>query len=202
MAEGVGIVVCETVADEFATVAAREGWQDVRVIGLPGGCVPGAPAAGRAPPDAVSLPADLDLHHLRCPCSAGLPDHVTVHDHIAGRRLATVFQLFLPADVVDQHLAAGAHLVTPGWLARWPEFLARQGFTATTAREMFQEFARRVVLVDTGIDGEARSRCEEFASGLGLPWLAVDAGLDLATLILHGIMLEVRHERHVRPVNG
>jgi hypothetical protein len=146
----------------------------------------------------VSLPAGLDLHHLRCPCSAGLPDHVTVHDHVAGRRLATVFQLFLPADVVDQHLAQGAHLVTPGWLARWPEFLARQGFTAATAREMFQEFARRVVLVDTGIDGDARSRCEEFASVLGLPWLAVDAGLDLATLVLRDVMLEVRHERHVR----
>lgn len=198
MADGVGILVCETVADEFATVVSREGWQDARVIGLPGGCVPGAPAAGRPPPDARPLPTDLDLHHLRCSCRQNLPATVTVHDHVAGRRLATVFQLFLPADLVDQHLADGAHLVTPGWLVRWPERLASQGFTVATAREMFQEFARRIVLVDTGIAGDARTRCGEFAAYLDLPWLAIDAGLDLATLILRDIMLEIRHERQVR----
>ena len=194
MTGDLSILVCETVVPEFEAVVEREGWDHVEVLSLAGGCVqrgrqPGPPAALVAD---LRLPASRDLHHVRCGCCPDLGLPLTVHDHIAGRRLENCFQLFMPGGEVDQYLAAGAYLATSGWLAAWEEHLAREGLTAATARELFQEIATNVVLVDTGIRSDSEQHCRAFSRCLDLPWTVVHAGLDLTTLFLR----EVIHRAH------
>jgi len=194
-----GLMVCESVVPELSTVVRREGWTDMEIVPLRGGCLPGA-ATRQHPTDlsTPALPPNLELHQIRCACAPALSGTVVVHDRIAGQRIDSIFQLFLPRGVVEHHQEAGAYLTTPGWLARWEEHLDAHGLGGALAREVFQEFARSVVLVDTGIDATAESRCQAFSQHLRLPWLVIDAGLDLATLFLrdirHGIIAERRRQ--------
>jgi hypothetical protein len=197
MGAELGLVACETVVPELEAVVAAEGRDDVVVLPFVGGCMhhhlAGAPEAADPEPGR-HLPTDLPLHHIRCGTCPRLPLPATVHDRIAGHRLENCFQLFLPAGVVAQHLQAGAYLATSGWLANWEEHLARQGLTASLARELFGEFARRVVLVDTGIRPGAKDDCRAFSRCLDLPWTTIDAGLDLTTLFVREILAQAERQ--------
>lgn len=196
MSRDIGLLVCESVVPELTTVVRREGWADVEVIPLRGGCLPGAPPRIRPTELAPSsVPPNLALHQIRCACGPALPGPVQAHDQIAGHRIDSVFQLFLPRGVVMHHIAAGAYLVTSGWLARWEAHLADLGLAGGLAREVFQEFARSVVLVDTGIDPDAERHCRAFSTHLQLPWTVIDAGLDLATLCLREVVQGIRSAR-------
>lgn len=201
MSRDLGLMVCESVEPELTTVVRREGWADVQVVPLHGGCLPGA--APRLHPVDLAVPAlppNLELHQIRCACAPPLAGPVQVHDHIAGHRIDNIFQLFLPRGVVMRHIDAGAYLVTSGWLSRWETHLADLGLSGVLAREMFQDFARSIVLVDTGIDPDAEAHCRAFSAHLQLPWTVIDAGLDLATLYLREVVHEVRAARQAREV--
>ncbi len=187
-----GLVACETVVPELEAVIAAEGRDGVVVLPVAGGCMhralPDQPAVADPEPGR-RLPTGLALHHIRCGACPRLPLPAAVHDRIAGHRLENCFQLFLPAGVVAQHLQAGAYLATSGWLARWEEHLARQGLTASLAREVFGEFAHSVLLVDTGIRPGAEADCRAFSRCLDLPWTTVHAGLDVTTLFVREILV-------------
>jgi hypothetical protein len=201
MSRDIGLMVCESVVPELTAVVRGEGWADVEVIPLRGGCLPGA--APRLHPVDLAVPAlppNLALHQIRCACAPALPGTVEVHDQVAGHRIESLFQLFLPYGVVMHHIGAGAYLVTPGWLAHWDAHLADLGLAGALAREMFQEFARSVVLVNTGIDPDAEAHCRAFSAHLQLPWTVIDAGLDLATLYLRELVHGIRAARQAREV--
>lgn len=203
MGADLGILVCESIAPEVEAVVLREGWEGVQVMALASGCVPDRRAGPGPRPDiGLAPPAGLDLHHIRCGCCPRLALPAVSHDHIAGRRLENCFQLFLPAGLVDQHLQDRAYLVTSGWLDHWPEHLARQGLTDDLARELFGEIARRIVLVDTGIRGDAEDRCREFARLLDLPWGVLHAGLGQITLFMEGIIARVEAARQADHLAG
>ncbi len=203
MARDLGILVCETVAPEFEAVVASEGWTDVRILTMAGGCL--QRDLGRSPPPptpGLTVPEGCDLHHVRCACCPDPALPLTVHDQVAGRRLENCFQLFMPGGEVAQHLAAGAHLVTSGWVTHWADHLARQGLTPAVAREMFQETARSVVLVDTGVHEDAEASCRAFSRCLDLPWTVVRTGLDLTTLFLRDVLAGARAARQAEQLRA
>lgn len=197
-----GLMVCSTVVPELTAVVRREGWQDVEVVSLCGDCLPGT-AARRQPTSLATpaLPPNLELHQIGCACGPSLSGAVQVHDRIGGQRIDSIFQLFLPRGIVEHHLAAGAYLVTSGWLTRWREHLEALGLAGDLAREVFQGFARSVVLVDTGIDPAATDHCRDISRHLRLPWQVIDAGLDLATLFLRDIRHGIIDQRRQREVD-
>ncbi|WP_224959360.1 response regulator [Geomonas subterranea] len=84
----------------------------------------------------------------------------------------------------DRHTAAGAYLVTPGWLARWRSFVEGWGFDESTGAKFFAESCSRVTLVDTGSSPESIRSLEEFGAFVQRPVEAVAAGLELLSLQL------------------
>src|SRR4051812_28808668 len=66
-------------------------------------------------------------------CCAGLASCADCSVH----RLGQCFYLVAPPALVDHHLASGAYLVTPGWLADWRARLTHLGIDAATAPAMF-----------------------------------------------------------------
>jgi len=107
----------------------------------------------------------LDFADHGCPCRlpppagpAGPPelrsDALTC---VAVDRAAppTCFHLLAGETLVEELLASGAHLVTPGWLRGWPGQLQALGLDQATAREVIGGAAKEVVLLDTGVGPDA-----------------------------------------------
>jgi signal transduction histidine kinase/CheY-like chemotaxis protein len=163
--------------------------------------------------DAITL-RELPAHCGRPPLAAQALDEV--HTGLAGRveviggaccarlpgacgpcqvhRLAQCFELVAPPPLVAHHLARGAYLVTPGWLAHWRARVAHLGIDAATAPAIFGESMQRVVLLDTGAVPGCAELLQEFAAFVGLPAEIVPVGLDYVRLQLAGLVTRRRLE--------
>lgn len=101
----------------------------------------------------------------------------------------TCFQLFISRWEQDFLTRQGAYLMTPGWLARWREYIQEWQFDAPTGRAFFQESARKLVLLDTGVNPGSAFHLQEFSAYTALPseiipvdmrWLRASLGQALA----------------------
>jgi hypothetical protein len=108
---------------------------------------------------------------------------------------ANCFELILGGSLVQGLAERGAHLVTPGWLARWEEHLAGWGFDQATARLFFQESVNKIVLADTYVDPGSHARLHAFADYIGLPSEVLPIGLDVMKLWLKQVEQEWRFSR-------
>lgn len=173
---------CTNFHGEVAAAVAAEGWTDVHTAAVPARC--GCPplrwdeVAAVLPPGCQQVVlmgracvAGMGEGEGRTPAPAGLPPVQVV-------RLAQCFHLAAGPHQVAQAMAAGGHLVTPGWLAHWREHLARMGLPAGLAAAFFHEHARELVLLDTGVDPQATTDLADFAAAVALPTRRVDVGLD------------------------
>ncbi|MBU5611770.1 response regulator [Geomonas azotofigens] len=84
----------------------------------------------------------------------------------------------------DRLTAAGAYLVTPGWLARWRSFVEGWGFDRSTGADFFAESCAGITLVDTGSSPESLRWLEEFGAFVQRPVESVPVGLELLALQL------------------
>ncbi|MBI3184058.1 MAG: GAF domain-containing protein [Myxococcales bacterium] len=100
------------------------------------------------------------------------------------------FDLVLDGRLIEQHVRAGAHLVTPGWLAGWQRHVQRWGFDREGARECFREFAKKLLLLDTGVDPRSAERLSELSEFLALPSEVQQIGLELLELRLRAVLLQ------------
>lgn len=94
--------------------------------------------------------------------------------------------------MVDEAIAEGGYLISPGWLQNWQAHVSELGFDSETAGAFFQDFAKRLVLLDTGIDVRAIDLLEEFQAAVGLPAQRLAVGLDHLRLLMNGWVLEWR----------
>jgi len=95
-------------------------------------------------------------------------------------------------ELVEQLIADGAYLLTPGWARHWKSYLRAQGFDQALARQYFHEFASQLVLLDTGADPQAMLRLHEMGVYLDLPTRRLPCGLDYLRLFLTGLVLDWR----------
>ena len=102
-----------------------------------------------------------------------MPEKVRFHT------MANCFSIFLGSAQIEQLLAGGAYLVTPGWLGHWQGWMAQWRFDEKTAGEYFAEFSSRIVLLDTGVDKNVKEKLESFAAFVNIPHETIQVGLDL-----------------------
>ncbi|MFO0582798.1 MAG: hypothetical protein U0229_11015 [Anaeromyxobacter sp.] len=151
------LLACRFLVEEVREATARLGAHvEVRRAPCPARCSAGGtfrrePPAPRPsePPPLVAACADPRL------LSAWPP-------------VPTTFHLLADGALLDPALAAGALLVTPGWLRTWRDELA-QGGPLAPALELLRESHRKVVLLDTGLDAGAPAAARELAAALDLP---------------------------------
>lgn len=194
----IGILVCSVLAEEMAAVVTQNQWHDVEIIPVAQACLPGTlqPELSALEP-LPEATADLDLHFFKCACHVVSPLPDSLEQNTTLHPVSNCFRMLLPAPLVDHYTGNGGHLVTPGWVRHWERNLLELGLDQASARDLFQETARTIVLLDTGTCRDAQANCENFAAYLGLPWEAVPTGLELATRSLESIVLEARLAQQV-----
>jgi len=190
------ILCCQNFYPEVAAGIAAEGWSDVVAAAFPARC--GRPALrwdelrSRLPEDVaeVLVLGCACLHGLG-PAPAGFPPGRTIS-------LPQCFCLVAGEPLVNEALAAGAYLLTPAWLADWRGQLESLGFNVEHAGKFLAEFARELVLFDTGVSPEAEGQLAEFAAAVRLPFRRVVVGLEYVRLRLGRLAAEWRLARQIQ----
>jgi diguanylate cyclase (GGDEF)-like protein len=110
------------------------------------------------------------------------------------------FQLFINLEFVDFLIEKGAYLMTPGWLSTWQKQFERWGFNQSTAQSFFQEFTRKLILLDTGVDQEAENNIRALSDYLNIPFEALPVGLSCFQNYLATIISDWRLEKSTKRV--
>ncbi|WP_051434511.1 ATP-binding protein [Desulfonatronum lacustre] len=100
------------------------------------------------------------------------------YPHLRTRAHGQCLELIIPPKLLAHLQAHGAFTVSAGWLANWEQVMRDWKADAPTARMMFQESAREVVLLDTFGRPEDKARLHAFAGYVGLPAVVLPVGLD------------------------
>jgi signal transduction histidine kinase len=171
-------LVCGNFHDEIAAAIAAEGWSDVDCASFPTRC-------GHPPLTWEELrslvPEDCSQAILLGrACLQGMGEPPPDWPPVRALTLQECFGLAAGDALVAEAIQCGAYLLTPGWLRDWRARLSEMGFAAEGAGEFFREFARELLLLDTGTDPEARTRLAELSAALELPARRLAVGLDHA----------------------
>jgi len=130
---------------------------------------------------------------LDCFISDGCPDFcddVQNHDNINLHRIPQCLSWLLNKTLVEEMLASGAYIVSPSWLEKWKfQVMKRWKFDKVTARQFFGEFAKELVLLDTGMYGDCTKKMLEFSAYVDIPWRIVPVGLEHLQLHLERELL-------------
>ncbi|MBN2002707.1 MAG: DUF1638 domain-containing protein [Anaerolineae bacterium] len=186
------LLTCDFFAKEVAAVIAAEGWSDVDSIAFPARC--GRPPLSDAELSELVKGRKYDAVHIiggRCACALCKPPEPGAPDVVY--TLEPCLAVLAGQTYVQHLIRSGTYLLSPGWLAQWPENLKQWGFEdQALARAFFAEFASRLALLDSGIDPDAGQKLSEFAAFLDLPYQTIPVGLDFLREMLAGRIVEWR----------
>jgi diguanylate cyclase (GGDEF)-like protein len=185
--EQLHLIVCETLAEEFRAVLAQENSDDVSFSTFPARCTPPqidpeqlATAVTACPPGRVCC--------IVGPCgTAALGDLPAV---LVGRFrwIEVCPDLLLGPQLTDYYRSLGDYLVLPGDLVHWA---AAEGIGNSEPIRT----ARRLVLLDTGLDPKAPAQFAAVTANLGHPSVTLPVGLSHLRLFMARIILEWRLEQ-------
>lgn len=184
MIDQLQLFVCGNFSEEARLILADECFADVTLVVFPSLC-------GRPPITGAEIArlagGDIETRSVclfgSC-CAAELKKMAINTQYFRLQHLDQCFHLICNKNLIDQQIKEGAYLLTPGWLADWPEKLKFMGFNREIAREFFGESARKLVLLDTGTKKDSLSQLQAFAEFVGLPFATISVGLDYMQLML------------------
>ncbi|MDX9746503.1 MAG: diguanylate cyclase [Syntrophales bacterium] len=162
--------VCEHFLKEAEAALAAENLGNVSVTAFPARC--GRPPLGREEivEWATASGNTGRFEIFGGPCLKGLSEFISNDYDIQVHRLENCFQMVADSFLINRCLDGGAYLTTSGWLADWPDNMKRFGLDRKTARDMFGETTKKIVLLDTGVDDRGPEHLRAFAGYLGKPF--------------------------------
>jgi PAS domain S-box-containing protein len=182
------VAVCQIYLSEVVTVIDLEHWDDVRVVAFPSRC--GRPPLGK--PELQELVGD-DVGEIlviggACVCGLEKSERPTCKQSL------NCFALFHSRLLVEEFMAQGAYLVTPGWLEVWREKIEEFGFGQKELRDFFSDSMKKIVLLDTLLKPESGGQLEELCEHVGLEGEKVGVGLDYFQMYLTNCVLDWRQQ--------
>lgn len=101
------------------------------------------------------------------------------------------FYMFAPKTLVKHYMVEGAYIITPGWLHQWKSYVQNfWGFDKNTATSFFNEFCKKLVLLDTLGESTILEELKEFSSFVDKPYEIVPIGLEYFNLYVQNIVKE------------
>ncbi|MBI2851488.1 MAG: DUF1638 domain-containing protein [Chloroflexi bacterium] len=187
------VIVCENFKREAGAVIQSERLDDVILVTFDADCDPFSSGSDAL----VTLIADCKEKYGRVYLVSGccLPDpgsNAGGSETHENQNFTRCFDCFSSKAFNDWLAGQGAYLMTPGWLENWRRYIRSWGFDRQTASDFFAESGKRLVLLDTGVYGDADKHLEEFAGFVGLPGEAIPIGLEMFQSILKNAVLEWR----------
>ncbi|MFZ2162557.1 MAG: diguanylate cyclase [Sideroxyarcus sp.] len=192
---------CRNFHLEVAAAVAAEGWPDVSVAVFPSRC--GHPPLGWDELHPLLEKDCTQVIILGRACLEGLGNPPADWPPVRLLLQQECFDLIAAPTLVAGAIARDAYLLTPGWLADWRGNLRKLGFDEGNAAEFFHDFARELLLLDTGVIADAPRELDELAGAVGLPATRLSVGIDyprqlLGRLVTEWRLTEVQQQAHER----
>lgn len=187
------LAFCENFRKEISSLNLSERFPDVDLVFFSVNC--GQPPVDWRQVQKV-IPQNLHcnmLHIASSTCMFGIPQE---HQQIFQQHNCILHQChhtLLNPCLVDFYVQQGYYLVTPGWLERWPQLIAKWRFDQQTAKQFFQESVREVLLLDTGVSPDAQANLAAFSKYSGLEAQSIPVGLEYLDLVVSNTILKSRH---------
>ncbi|TAN68959.1 MAG: response regulator [Methylobacter sp.] len=197
------ILCCHNFHRELAAAVSAEGWDDVNIALFPTRCDCLPISWAELSPLVGDDCTQVVILGMACLRTLGNPP--ASWPPVRLLYLEQCFHLVAGDALLSEAIERGTYLMTPTWLEHWPERLADMGFRPETAGEFFQDVARELLLLDTGIDPKASANLTEFATAVALPASRIAVGIDHTRLYLSKIVMEWRLEQSqhaVRKLNN
>lgn len=191
---------CENFRPEVEAAIAAEGWPDVTFASFPARC--GHPALGwdelrpMVTDDCVQVVVlgRACLHDLEKPPEGWPPVRLQRQDQC--------FNLVACPTLVNEAIAQDGYLITPGWLEDWRGNLRHLGFDEGNVADFFGDFAREMVLLDTGVFPDAELKLDELSRVIGLPAKRIAVGIDYTRMLLARLVAEWRMGEELEQVRA
>ena len=187
------LIICEYLEREAKTILETQDFQDVSLMIFPASCHRVRREPGLLT-DVLRQCTALNCHSavLGGNCLVRCPESPPPNQYYDFHRVDDCFEMLLNKSLLDSYYQQGAYLLSPGWLARWQDYLQEWGFDLDTAREFFGECARKFVLLDTGVDDQSFAHLQDFAEFVELPYQRIPIGLDFFRFYLTTIVQQYR----------
>ncbi len=178
MAEKFIVLCCENLKPEVDAVLASEEMTDAEAVAFPFHC-------GHVRSVWDTIKEQFGQHagagNTICLCGCGCANTMDiprdVKDNPSLVLIGSGASFFLPETLVEDFRKQGSYLILPGWLMRWKQNAASDGLDSSTARQMFGESLKGIVLLDTGIRAGIGPVLAEFSDFTGLPARTLPVGL-------------------------
>lgn len=186
------LLCCRNFHAEVAAGVAAEGWSDVHAVAFPARC--GRPPVSWDELRPLLPAACTQVVLLGRACLSGLGDAPADWPATRVVPVTQCFHLVAGETLVNDAIAGGGYLITPAWLADWRGQVQGMGFDPAHADEFFHDFAKELVLLDSGLDPAAQTRLGELQAAVKLPARRIGVGLDYVRSRLARLVLEWRLE--------
>ncbi|HOD54739.1 MAG TPA: response regulator [Candidatus Cloacimonadota bacterium] len=120
---------------------------------------------------------DNCILNLLTGCMIAEKDLSKNQDRIVHLKENSCFYFLLNAEMVDDLIAKGNYLLSPGWLIHWREYLKHWGFSQDLASDFFKESAKQLVLLDTGLIPDIEKEIDAFSKYVNLPYQIIFTGI-------------------------
>ena len=181
MTEYLRLVVCSNLEEEVQAVLGA--LESPKVVVTTVRCLCHLPLAASQKifTDAVSCASDQGRHQVLVLGRLGgmvadLPDNLAQEVHSLAERQC--FELIAPPKLIEHLQGSGAFTTSPGWIRNWKHVMREWGADRDTARLMFQEMSKKIVMLDTFCRDEYFEQLYEFADYVGLPFEIMPIGLE------------------------
>ncbi|MEI7811039.1 MAG: HAMP domain-containing sensor histidine kinase [Ignavibacteria bacterium] len=116
-------------------------------------------------------------------------------------QLDQCFELLVNKSLIYHLIGKKYYLVSNGWLRDYKKYINNWGFDPVSAKTFFNESTRKLILLDTEIEGDYLPQLEALSEYMGLPYEILPVGLSYCRLFLDSIIYQWREENERNSLN-
>ena len=185
------VFVCENYSVEFAQIVKNEGFDDVAIKPFPCMCESKKKKGDTSRLIEESITndkANIVLCGKHCEFIGLIPEGVAFDIRTSNY----CFLHMANEAIVNYILDRGGYIIGLGWLKKWRENIASNGFDRATAKSFYGTFCKELVFFDAGIDSKALENMKELSDFLALPYVVISFELESLKLMLRCAVNEWR----------
>ncbi len=107
-------------------------------------------------------------------------------------RMEQCFEVFTNLQIIYHYINQGNYLVTNGWLRQYKQYIREWAFEEDAAKAFFGESLKKVLLLETGLEGSYKNEVEAVADYMGLPYDILPVGNDHSKMFIDSIVYKWR----------
>ncbi len=109
-------------------------------------------------------------------------------------QLDQCFELLVNSATIEYLIRKKYYIVSNGWLSDYKNHIRNWGFDPLSAKKFFNESAEKIILLETGLNGDYQTQLEALSEYMGLPYEIFPVGLSHCKLFLNSIISQWRIE--------